>query len=281
MPDPDHSSPTFRDDGSDLDLALRMADSADTLTTARFQAVDLEVTAKPDLTPVSDADLACESALREQLARRRPDDVVLGEEFGGNAVVSGRQWVIDPIDGTKNFVRGVPVWATLIALLEDGVPIVGVVSAPALRRRWWAARGHGSFAAFDGDVRRLRVSGVADLPSASLAFSSLSGWAERGIREQFIALTDEVWRVRGYGDFYNYCLVAEGAVDITAEPEVSLWDLAAVDILVREAGGRFSSLEGTPGPGGGSAVATNGALHDAVLAALGRDTDRLSAIPGT
>lgn len=254
----------------DLELALSLADSADALTMDRFGAVDLRVDAKPDLTPVSDADLACETLMRQRLSARRADDAVLGEEFGGDPVLSGRQWVIDPIDGTKNFVRGVPVWATLIALLIDGVPQVGVVSAPALRRRWWAAAGRGAHSVFDSQEipRRLSVSGVADLPSSSLAFSSLSGWADRGIRGEFIALTDAVWRVRGYGDFYNYCLVAEGAVDIAAEPEVSLWDLAALDILVREAGGRFTSLEGVAGPAGGSAVATNGPLHDEVLAAL-------------
>ncbi len=260
------TSQSFDDD---LELALSLADSADALTMDRFGAVDLRVDDKPDLTPVSDADLACETLIRERLAARRPADMVLGEEFGGDAALSGRQWVIDPIDGTKNFVRGVPVWATLIALLVDGVPTVGVVSAPALRRRWWAAGGLGAHTCFDGeDARELSVSGVADLSSSSLAFSSLSGWADRGIRDRFVDLTDQVWRVRGYGDFFNYCLVAEGAVDIAAEPEVSLWDLAPLDILVREAGGRFTALDGTPGPAGGSAVATNGLLHDEVLAAL-------------
>jgi histidinol-phosphatase len=183
--------------------------------------------------------------------------------------LQGRQWVIDPIDGTKNFVRGVPVWASLIALLEDGVPIVGVVSAPALARRWWAGRGIGSHATVgDGPARRLSVSGVSDLGSASLSFSSLSGWADRGLRDRFVALTDSVWRVRAYGDFYSYCLLAEGAVDIAAEPEVKLWDLAPLDLLVREAGGTFTNLDGVPGPHGGSAVATNGLLHSAVLGAL-------------
>ncbi|MGV9671347.1 histidinol-phosphatase [Gordonia sp. NPDC003504] len=257
------------DPRDDLDLALSIAASADALTTRRFGALDLHVSDKPDLTPVSDADLDCERLVRERLAARRPDDAVLGEEFGGEAMLTGRQWIVDPIDGTKNFVRGVPVWATLIALLVDGVPVVGVVSAPALKRRWWAAAGLGAFSDFDGgEVRRLSVSAVTDPASASLAFSSLSGWADRGIREKFIALTDQVWRVRGYGDFYNYCLVAEGAVDIAAEPEVSLWDLAALDILVREAGGTFTSLEGADGPSGGSAVATNGLLHEGVLNAL-------------
>ncbi|ORL80434.1 histidinol-phosphatase [Prescottella equi] len=254
---------------TDLELALRLADEADTITRARFGALDLRVDSKPDLTPVSDADLAVERALRAVLALERPGDDVLGEEFGGDAKFAGRQWVIDPIDGTKNFVRGVPVWASLIALLEDGVPVVGVVSAPALRRRWWASAGEGAWASFDGgDPRRLSVSEVGDLGSSSLAFSSLSGWKDRGIRDQFVGLTDDVWRIRGYGDFFSYCLLAEGTLEIAAEPEVSLWDLAPLDLLVREAGGRFTSLEGSDGPHGGSAVATNGLLHDEVLARL-------------
>ncbi len=254
---------------SDLQLALTMADRADAITRERFGAIDLEVSSKPDLTPVSDADLATETELRAILADARPDDAVLGEEFGGSPVLTGRQWVIDPIDGTKNFVRGVPVWATLISLLVDGVPTVGVVSAPALSRRWWAEAGSGAHGRLgDAPSRRLSVSAVDSLDAASLTFSSLSGWGDLGIRGQFIELTDEVWRVRGYGDFYNYCLVAEGAVDIAVEPEVSLWDLAAVDILVREAGGVFTDLTGAAGPHGGSAIATNGLLHDAVVSAL-------------
>ncbi|MBO0865411.1 MAG: histidinol-phosphatase [Mycobacterium sp.] len=250
----------------DLALALALADRADALTLARFGALDLRVDTKPDLTPVTDADRAVESELREVLARDRPDDHVLGEEFGGPTTFDGRQWVIDPIDGTKNFVRGVPVWASLIALLDDGIPCVGVVSAPALQRRWWATRAAGAFATVAGSpARRLSVSSVTDLDSASLSFSSLSGWAHLGLRERFMEMTDTVWRVRAYGDFWSYCLVAEGAVDVAAEPEVSVWDLAPLDILVREAGGVFTSLDGVAGPHGGTAVASNGLLHDQVL----------------
>lgn len=257
------------DRADDLHLALSIADRADDITRNRFLAMDLSVNDKPDLTPVSDADLAVENMVRSILTERRPHDAVLGEEFGGDAIPDGRQWVIDPIDGTKNFVRGVPIWATLIALLEDGVPVVGVVSAPSLNRRWWAAESAGSWTSFGGDpARSITTSAVGDLASASLSFSSLSGWKDRGIRDRFVDLTDEVWRVRGYGDFLSYCLVAEGALEIAAEPEVSLWDLAPLDILVREAGGTFTALDGAAGPGGGSAVATNGLLHDTVLARL-------------
>jgi histidinol-phosphatase len=253
----------------DLALALTLADRADTLTSARFGALDLRVDTKPDLTPVTDADRAVETGLREALGRQRPHDSIVGEEFGGTTTFTGRQWIIDPIDGTKNFVRGVPVWASLIALLENGVPVVGVVSAPALQRRWWAARGRGAFVAVgDAPPRRLSVSSVAQLDSASLSFSSLSGWAQRGLRERFLALTDAVWRVRAFGDFLSYCLLAEGAVDIAAEPEVSVWDLAALDILVREAGGSMTGLDGVAGPHRGSAVATNGPLQEPVLQSL-------------
>ncbi|BBZ27442.1 histidinol-phosphatase [Mycolicibacterium madagascariense] len=251
----------------DLSLALQMADEADALTLDRFGALDLRIDTKPDLTPVTDADESAEELLRGLLVANRPDDAVLGEEFGGTAAFAGRQWVLDPIDGTKNFVRGVPVWSTLIALLEDGVPTVGVVSAPALARRWWAATGEGAFASFNGTTRSIAVSGVADLDAASLSYSDLTtGWEDR--RDRFVELTDAVWRTRGYGDFWSYCLLAEGAIDVVAEPEVKLWDLAPLDVLIREAGGRFTNIDGAPGPHGGSAVATNGLLHDEILARL-------------
>ena len=248
----------------DVTLALQLADRADALTLDRFGALDLRIETKPDLTPVTDADRSAEELLRDLLAEHRPDDAVLGEEYGGTAALEGRQWVLDPIDGTKNFVRGVPVWSTLIALLRDGVPVVGVVSAPAMQRRWWAGTGEGAFTSFRGDTRAISVSGVDELESASMSFSDLTtGWDER--RSRFLDLTDAVWRVRGYGDFWSYCLVAEGAVDIAVEPEVKLWDLAPLDVLVREAGGSFTNLEGAGGPHGGSAVATNGLLHERVL----------------
>lgn len=249
----------------DLAFALELADRADTVTMERFGALDLRIDTKPDLTPVTDADEGTERVLREMLAEQRPGDSVFGEEFGGTD--GARQWVIDPIDGTKNFVRGVPVWCTLIALLEDGVPTVGVVSAPALSRRWWAGLGRGAHTSFAGTQRQIAVSGVRDLSAASLSYSDLTtGWDNR--RERFVALTDEVWRVRAYGDFWSYCLVAEGAVDIAAEPEIKLWDIAPLDILIREAGGTFTSIDGQPGPHHGSALATNGLLHDEVARLL-------------
>jgi histidinol-phosphatase len=254
----------------DLAVALRLADAADSITQMRFGAADLIVDTKPDLTPVSDADRAVERELRAVLAEVRPGDAITGEEFGSSGSTAGRHWVVDPIDGTKNFVRRVPVWATLIGLLNDGEPVVGVVSAPELGRRWWAACGEGAWAAaFGGPARRLRVSGVADLSAASLSYASLGGWAERGLLTGFLDLTQRVWRSRAYGDFWSYMLVAEGAVDIAAEPELSLWDMAALAPIVTEAGGRFTGLDGTDGVHQGNAAVSNGLLHEALLAALG------------
>jgi histidinol-phosphatase len=249
----------------DLRLAHVMADAVDAQTMSRFKALDLQVDTKPDLTPVTDADRAAEEAIRGQLSRARPRDAVLGEEFGSSGH-GARRWVIDPIDGTKNFVRGVPVWATLIALIDDGEPVVGVVSAPALGRRWWAAKGTGAYTGRSlSAATRLGVSSVSGLADASLSYSSLTGWKERGNLNEFLALTEAVWRTRAYGDFWSYCLVAEGAVDIACEPELNLYDMAALVPIITEAGGRFTSLEGEEGPFGGNALATNGLLHEEVL----------------
>ena len=252
----------------DLRLAHVIADMVDKLTTGRYLATDLRVDTKPDLTPVSDADKAAEELIRTQLRRTRPRDAVVGEEFEPTGHGS-RQWVVDPIDGTKNFVRGVPVWATLIALLDDGVPVLGVVSAPALNRRWWAATGTGAWTGRSlSAARRLKVSSVASLGDASLSYSSLGGWEEKGRLEQFLELERRVWRSRAYGDFWSYMLLAEGGVDIAAEPSLELHDMAALVTVVTEAGGRFTALDGVDGPFGGNAVATNGELHGEVLEIL-------------
>jgi histidinol-phosphatase len=247
----------------DLALAQRLADAADAITLARFRAQDLMVDAKPDLSPVSDADFAVEDLVRRLLADARPADAVLGEEHGATGE-GPRQWVLDPIDGTKNFVRGVPVWATLIALLVDGRVEVGVASAPALGRRWWASRGGGAFA----DGQPIRVSSVASLSDAHLSYSSLTGWEDHGRLGGVLQLSRDCWRTRAFGDFWSHVLVAEGAVDASFEPEVSLWDLAALQVIVEEAGGRFTSLDGEARPDGGSVVCSNGLLHDEVLAGL-------------
>ena len=255
----------------DLALALSIADALDAVTLDRFGALDLRVDAKPDTSPVSDADLAAERTARALLARHRPDDVILGEEFGGAVTGVGRQWIIDPIDGTKNFVRGVPVWASLIALAVDGEVVVGVVSAPALHRRWYAATGAGAhLVVAGGEPRRLGVSGVTDLGDASLSYASLDGWAARGELDAFVQLLGECWRTRGYGDFWSYMMVAEGSVDVACEPELEVYDMAALVPIVVEAGGTFTSRAGAAGPWDGDAVATNGALHAAVLARIGQ-----------
>ncbi len=271
----------------DLALALELADLADRVSLGRFRAVDLEVRTKPDRTPVTEADLATERAIRERLAAARPEDGIIGEEFGTEGT-SSRQWIIDPIDGTANFLRGVPVWGTLIALAVDGEPVVGVVSAPAMGRRWWASRGDGAWTidapgttsessattvrpatdASPAEPRRLAVSAVAALDDASLSFQSLAQWRDAGYLDRLLALSELVWRDRAYGDLWSYMLLAEGVIDIAGEFDVKVYDLAALIPIVEEAGGRFTSITGERGPGHGSALATNGLLHDAVLAAL-------------
>jgi histidinol-phosphatase len=248
---------------ADLALALELADLADTITMRHFRAVDLRVETKPDLTPVTVADREVEQAIRTRLAQLRPEDAVVGEEYGVSGS-SARRWVVDPIDGTKNYVRGVPVWATLIALQLSEHGQVGVVTAPALHRRWWAVRGQGAYA----DGRPIRVSGVSRLADAHLTYSSLGGWEKQDRLAGFLDLSREVWRTRAFGDFWSHVMVAEGGADIAAEPEVSLWDLAALQVLVEEAGGRFTDLSGTATAEGGSAVSSNGLLHDEALARL-------------
>ena len=253
----------------DLRLAHVLADAVERVTMARFRAEDLVVESKPDLTPVTDADRAAEEHIRAQLKRTRPRDAVQGEEFGTTGH-SPRRWVIDPIDGTKNFVRGVPVWATLIALVDEGQPVVGLVSAPALSRRWWAATGSGAWSGRSlSAAKRIHVSQVSSVADASMSYSSTGSWRKVGRHEEFLRLSDDCWRTRAYGDFWSYMLLAEGAVDIAAEPALEDYDMAALVPVVTEAGGRFTSLDGRDGCWGGNALATNGHLHDEVLARLG------------
>jgi histidinol-phosphatase len=269
----------------DLALAHALADLADAISLDRYQAQDLVITTKPDNTPVTDADRAVETAIREALATHRQTDGLVGEEFGSDKGISGRYWVIDPIDGTKNFMRGVPTWATLIALVsvdEAGVEevVVGIASAPALARRWSAAKGHGAFMRFtpgtiddlseDFDSssceKKISVSQVAALADASISYSDFAGWGDR--LEPFQKMLANAWRTRGIGDFWSHMLVAEGAVDVAIEPSLALWDMAALDIIVREAGGTFTNTAGHNGPFGGSGVSTNGVLHNAVINGL-------------
>ncbi|MCD5346757.1 histidinol phosphatase [Agromyces sp. H3Y2-19a] len=266
----DHAETTALDLADDLELALELADLADAVAIAKFRAVDLAVSTKPDRTFVTEADLAVERAIRDRLAEARPADGILGEEFGTSGDTT-RQWIIDPIDGTSNFMRGVPVWGALISLAIDGVPVVGVASSPALGRRWWAARGAGAFTtdASGATPRRIAVSQVADLADASLSFQSIAQWREAGYLDRLLALAERVWRDRAYGDLWSYMLLAEGLIDVTGEFDVKPYDLAALVPIVEEAGGRFTSITGEPGPWHGSALATNGRLHETVLEALG------------
>jgi histidinol-phosphatase len=252
----------------DLRLALRLADAADEITTRRFLATDLRVERKPDRTPVTDADLAVEDRVRELVAEHSGEDEVVGEERGGTAR-DGRCWLVDPIDGTKNFSRGVPVWASLIALLVDGMPRLGMVSAPALRRRWWAASGAGAWTSVDGgEPRPIAVSGVAELAEAYVSTTDQETWVAKGTRERYLLLANQCLVSRAFGDFWQHCLVAEGAIDLAVEAEVSPWDVAALQVLVTEAGGAFTDLSGAPRHDGGSALSSNGRLHAAALELL-------------
>ena len=269
----------------DLALAHALADLADAISLDRYQAQDLVITTKPDNTPVTDADRAVETAIREALATHRQTDGLVGEEFGSDKGKSGRYWVIDPIDGTKNFMRGVPTWATLIALVQvdsSGVEevVVGIASAPALARRWSAAKGHGAFVRFNAgsandlsedfdapsNEKKISVSKVGKLSDASISYSDFVGWGDR--LEPFQKMLANAWRTRGIGDFWSHMLVAEGAVDVAIEPSLAVWDMAALDIIVREAGGAFTNTAGQNGPFGGSGVSTNGVLHNAVVSGL-------------
>jgi len=269
----------------DLALAHALADLADAISLDRYQAQDLVITTKPDNTPVTDADRAVETAIREALATHRHTDGLVGEEFGSDKGTTGRYWVIDPIDGTKNFMRGVPTWATLIALVQvdaSGVEevVVGIASAPALARRWSAAKGHGACVRFTaGNIdelteefdapsseKKISVSKVGALSDASISYSDFVGWGDR--LEPFQKMLATAWRTRGIGDFWSHMLVAEGAVDIAIEPKLAVWDMAALDIIVREAGGTFTNTAGRNGPFGGSGVSTNGLLHNAVINGL-------------
>lgn len=259
---------------SDLALALTLADIADEITLDRVGAADLRVARKPDRTPVTDADLAVEDAIRAVLRAQRPRDCVLGEERGDTGAedaVAGtdRRWLLDPIDGTKNFLRGVPVWATLIALVERGRPVVGVISAPALRRRWWAAAGAGAHTTDPhGITRVIAVSAVSELADAYLSTTHLGSWVKHRTRESYLSLVDATWENRAFGDFWQHCLVAEGAIDLAAEPIVNPWDVAAAQVLVEQAGGRFTDLGGIARYDGGTALSSNGLLHDAAIALL-------------
>lgn len=254
----------------DLDLALLLADAADEISLSRFQALDLKIESKPDRTPVTDADRAVELKLRQLIAQYAPEDAVIGEEYensgGGN-----RQWIIDPIDGTANFLRGVPIWATLIALRVDGRLVASAVSAPAMGRRWWASKGEGSFTKdVDGGVRKLSVSKVSTLSDSYISYNSLQQWQKLGKVKNLDSLASKVWRIRAFGDFLSYMFVAEGVIDAASEPDLKIYDIAALVPIVEEAGGRFTDLVGELSEQSSDVLASNGLIHEEVRAELNR-----------
>lgn len=267
---PDRADPIVDDLSADLTLALRLADAADAVSMARFDAADLDIKVKADASHVTEADLATERAIRELLAAERPGDGILGEEYGTSGGTR-RQWIIDPIDGTANYLKGIPMWTTLIALAIDGVPRVGVASQPAIGRRWWAATGHGAWTNVPGETepRRIFVSAVDDIAQSSISFQSLRQWDEVGRADQLLALSRRVWRDRGYGDAWPYMLLAEGRLEFVAEFGVKEYDIAAHVPIVTEAGGRFTDIDGNETLSTRSALATNGTLHATYLEMLG------------
>ena len=260
----------MNDFSADLNLALRMADAADGISLQRFRSQDLKVETKADSSPVTDADRAVELKLKQMLTDERPADAIIGEEFG-NSGTSKRTWIIDPIDGTANFMRGVPVWGALIALAIDGKPTVGVVSAPALGRRWWAAPGvRAKTTDVDGTERAIRVSEVSDLRHASLSYNNLQMWDRANLLPQLIELSRLVWRTRAYGDFFSYMLLAEGSVDVVAEHDLKIYDIAALVPIVEQAGGKLTAIDGPLTDSTSSTLATNTRLHASATAAFAR-----------
>ena len=253
----------------DLKLAHELADIADAIALPRFMAQDLQVETKPDDSPVTDADRATERAIKAKLAEARPNDALIGEEYGESAGTGNRTWIIDPIDGTANFMRGVPVWASLIALSVDGKPVVSVVSAPALGRRWWAAPEVGAHTReIDGSERSIRVSNIADASNASISYNNLRLWDQSGKLPQLVEFSRTLWRTRAYGDFWSYMLLAEGSVDIVAEHDLKIYDIAALVPIVEQAGGKLTALDGPLTAKTSSVLATNGKLHSLATAAL-------------
>jgi histidinol-phosphatase len=251
---------------TELEYALALADAADAVTLPYFTERTFHLDWKENHTEVTEADRETELAISTRVLRDRPEHGLFGEEHGllGPAGSSWR-WVIDPIDGTSNFVRGIPVWATLIALVRDDEPVVGVVSAPALGgRRWWAGRGLGAFA----NGRPCRVSTVSSIVEAQVSVTFSPGWDDLGLSDELLQLQQRAYRARGFGDFWQHMLVAEGAFDIGIDPIVSPWDIAALVPIIDEAGGRWSTLDGRVDTAGESFVCTNGLLHDAVVEAL-------------
>lgn len=257
---------------SDLDFALKLAGIAATKSFERFQSHDLIVSEKPDTSPVTDADRAVERELRDLIAAERPEDSVFAEEFQDPDMAmatSGRQWIIDPIDGTANFLRGNPIWGNLVALAIDGVPVLGVASLPALKKVYWAAEGLGAWVSEeDAEPRQIRVSAVSRLADAALSFPRVNGWVEAGFGQQALDVSTSIWRTMGGSDLWSYCMVAEGVADGVVEFDLEPYDIAALIPIVREAGGMFTDLSGAPAISGRHYAVSNGGIHDELLAKL-------------
>ena len=252
----------------DQDLALKLADAADEISLARFRALDLRVEAKPDASPVTDADRSVEERLRAILERHRPEDAIIGEEFANQGEAS-RTWIIDPIDGTSNYLRGIPIWASLVALRVDDEITTSVVSAPALGRRWWAQRGNGAFTKdIDGRIRLIETSKVSDLAASSISYNSLQLWDQVGKLDKLVALSRQVWRTRAFGDFLSYMYLAEGALEMVSEHDLKIYDIAALVPIVEEAGGTFTAIDGPLTADSSSVLATNTLMHDEFMRAL-------------
>lgn len=266
-----HPPPRYADRvTADLDFAHRLADAADAISMARFRANDLRIATKADRTHVTDADQAVERAIRELIQSEQPGDAIFGEEYGVEGE-SSRQWIVDPIDGTANYLRGVPLWGTLIALAVDGQVVAGVASMPALGgQRWWAEKGAGAFkrSAPGAEPERLHVSQTRSLDEASFSFQSITQWRDAGYLDKLLGLAQDVWRDRAFGDLWSYTLLAEGLIDAAGEFDVKPYDIAPLLLIVEEAGGRFTSVTGERGPWHGNALASNGTLHDELLARL-------------
>jgi histidinol-phosphatase len=260
--------------GAALEVAMAACDAADAISLGSFrQAIEIE--AKPDASFVTAADTAAERAIRDRITARFPDHGLLGEEYGDEPSQSGYRWIIDPIDGTHNYMRGVPLFATLLALEIDGQPAVGVVSAPALHRRWFSWQGGGAWAAdtvpggWDQDTATpISASGVRTIDATSVVYSSLPSILDSGMAPGFVNLLGKVWRDRGLGDFYGYMLVAEGAVEAMVEAELKVWDLAGPRAVLLHAGARVTDMLGGEDMPARGVVATNGHMHDTIIAEL-------------
>jgi histidinol-phosphatase len=247
----------------ELSFALGMADRAADIGMSVFRG-DVHVTIKADRSPVTQADTEIETMVRRQLASAFPDDAILGEEQGGDVTATGRVWIVDPIDATANFARGIPIWATLIALQVEGEQVLGVVNAPAIGERYRAVRGGGAWC----NEEPIRVSDIPAVESSQILFAGAGAWLRPARNEATLSLLSDAKRTRGFGDFWGHMLVARGSAEAMLEPDLALWDYAALVPIVEEAGGRVTALDGGPLRHEGSVLTTNGVIHEEIVRRL-------------